>query len=66
MVDMQNDTIIYWCQEKIGMRVEKNLECIVCGSRVTAEIQGLFDTRFGIENFWNIGRCTDCEIEQTS
>ena len=19
MVDMQNDTIIYWCQEKIGM-----------------------------------------------
>lgn len=39
--------------------------CIVCGSRVTVELQNLFDTRFGIEDVWDICRCTDCEIEQT-
>ncbi len=27
----------------------KNLKCIGCGSKVTAELQNLFDTRFGIE-----------------
>ena len=43
----------------------KNSKCLVCGSKVTAEIQGLFDTRFGIENVWNIGRCPACGIEQT-
>jgi len=43
----------------------KDLKCIVCGSRVIVELQGLFDTRFGIEGAWNIYRCTCCEIEQT-
>jgi hypothetical protein len=43
----------------------KNLKCIACGSKVTAELQNLFDTRFGIEEIWDICRCTDCEIEQT-
>lgn len=43
----------------------KNSKCLVCGSKVTAEIQGLFDTRFGIKNVWNIGRCIDCGLEQT-
>jgi len=43
----------------------KNLKCIACGSKVTAELQNLFDTRFGIEKVWNICRCTDCGIEQT-
>jgi len=40
-------------------------KCLVCGSKVMTELQNLFDTRFGIENFWNIGRCTNCGIEQT-
>jgi len=43
----------------------KNLKCIACGSKVPAELQNLFDTRFGIEKVWNICRCTDCGIEQT-
>ncbi|MBW1675521.1 MAG: class I SAM-dependent methyltransferase [Deltaproteobacteria bacterium] len=45
--------------------VGKNLECIACGSKVTVELQNLFDTRFGIERVWNICRCIDCGLEQT-
>jgi len=43
----------------------KDLNCIACGSRVIVELQGLFDTRFGIESAWNICRCIDCGMEQT-
>ena len=45
--------------------VEKDLKCIACGSKVTVKLQGLFDTRFGIEGAWNICRCIDCGMEQT-
>ena len=45
--------------------VGKNSRCLVCGSRVRAELQGLFDTRFGIERIWNVWRCADCGTEQT-
>ena len=45
--------------------VRKNSECMACGSKVTAELENLFDTRFGIERFWNICRCADCRLEQT-
>jgi 2-polyprenyl-3-methyl-5-hydroxy-6-metoxy-1,4-benzoquinol methylase len=45
--------------------VEKDLNCIACGSKVTVELQNLFETRFGIEEVWDICRCADCEIEQT-
>ena len=40
-------------------------KCIVCGSKVTVELQNLFDTRFGIEEVWDIYLCEDCEIKQT-
>ena len=39
--------------------------CLICGSKVTVELQKLFDTRFGIEAVWDICRCADCEIKQT-
>ena len=45
--------------------MEKDLKCMACGSDVTAELQGLFDTRFGIEKVWDICRCIDCGTEQT-
>ena len=51
--------------EVSGFMVEKDLKCIACGSDVTVELQGLFDTRFGIEKVWNICRCIDCGMEQT-
>ncbi len=38
---------------------------MACGSKVAAELQNLFDTRFGIDNVWNICRCVDCGMEQT-
>lgn len=42
-----------------------NIKCLACGSKVTAELQNVFDTRFGIEGVWDICRCLDCGIEQT-
>ena len=39
--------------------------CFICASKVTAELQNVFDTRFGIEKAWDICRCTNCGIEQT-
>ena len=43
----------------------KNIKCIACGSRVTAELQNVFDTRFGIEEAWDICWCPACGLEQT-
>lgn len=43
----------------------KDLNCIACGSKVTVELQDIFDTRFGIEKVWDICRCGACGIEQT-
>ena len=45
-------------------KAAKNSTCLVCGSRVTVELPNLFDTRFGIEEAWDVCRCADCEIEQ--
>ena len=45
--------------------VGKDSKCMACGSRVRAEVENLFDTRFGINKAWNICRCTDCGMEQT-
>jgi len=48
--------------EVSGSMVEKNLKCMSCGSDVTVELQGLFDTRFGIEKVWDVYRCTNCGL----
>ncbi len=68
---LQMDEVL---KKSIKATIESNLvkisawndsKCIVCGSKVTVELQNLFDTRFGIEKIWDIYRCLDCEIEQT-
>jgi len=56
------------CIQDIGLQafckvMMKNLKCLTCGSNVTAKLQNVFDTRFGIEEVWDICRCTDCGIE---
>lgn len=50
--------------EMSRVMVEKDLKCIVCSSKVTVELQSLFDTRFGIEGEYDIGRCEACGTEQ--
>ncbi len=44
----------------------KDSKCIACGSKLRVELRDVFDTRFGIENNWNIGRCVACGSEQTT
>jgi 2-polyprenyl-3-methyl-5-hydroxy-6-metoxy-1,4-benzoquinol methylase len=44
---------------------ESESKCSACGSRLKPQIQNIFDTRFGIENIWQICRCVDCGINQT-
>jgi len=51
--------------QKFQVVVEKDLKCMACGSDLAVELQGLFDTRFGIEKSWDIYRCTNCGIEHT-
>ena len=46
-------------------RMEQDLKCIACSSKIVPELQNLFDTRFGIQKTWDICRCTNCGIEQT-
>ena len=45
--------------------VWENSTCLVCGSKVTVELQHVFDTRFGIESEYDIGRCEVCGLIQT-
>ena len=44
----------------------KNLDskCIACGARIAIELQDVFDTRFGIKDKYEIGRCVICGTEQ--
>ena len=42
-----------------------NIKCLACGSKVTAELRNVFDTRFGIEKAWDICRCMVCGTKQT-
>jgi 2-polyprenyl-3-methyl-5-hydroxy-6-metoxy-1,4-benzoquinol methylase len=39
--------------------------CFICGSRLTIELKAVFDTRFGIEDEYDIGRCEVCGLIQT-
>ena len=39
--------------------------CLACGAILRAELQDVFDTRFGIGGGWHICRCMGCGIEQT-
>jgi 2-polyprenyl-3-methyl-5-hydroxy-6-metoxy-1,4-benzoquinol methylase len=40
-------------------------QCIVCSSPVHEILAGLFDTRFGVNELYQIARCTSCQLEQT-
>jgi SAM-dependent methyltransferase len=38
--------------------------CVVCAGLTSASIEGLFDTRFGIEGSFEVRRCLECGLEQ--
>ncbi len=40
--------------------------CVSCGGVVERRLEGVFDTRFGIPGWYDIGRCASCGLEQTS
>jgi len=42
----------------------KDFKCIACGSNLVIRFQNVFDTRFGIDGKYEIGRCEVCGIEQ--
>ena len=44
---------------------DSNPTCRVCGSQIFTTVSDVFDTRFGIENYYNIGLCKICGLEQT-
>lgn len=41
-----------------------NVQCLLCGGRTTASVEGVFDTRFGIDHLYDIGICGSCGLEQ--
>jgi 2-polyprenyl-3-methyl-5-hydroxy-6-metoxy-1,4-benzoquinol methylase len=38
--------------------------CVLCGGELRPAIRGLFDTRFGIEDTYDVGLCASCGLEQ--
>lgn len=40
-------------------------KCLTCYSSMVASLDNVYDTRFGIENSYIIGKCEKCGIEQT-
>jgi 2-polyprenyl-3-methyl-5-hydroxy-6-metoxy-1,4-benzoquinol methylase len=42
----------------------KTSKCLSCGSKTNLCIEGLYDTRFGIETKYDIVACTNCNLEQ--
>jgi len=49
----------------IGMNSASKIRCFICGSRLAIELKDVFDTRFGIEGEYDIGRCEVCGLIQT-
>jgi 2-polyprenyl-3-methyl-5-hydroxy-6-metoxy-1,4-benzoquinol methylase len=43
---------------------ELDSKCITCDSILSIELQNVFDTRFGIKDKYEIGRCVICGTEQ--
>ena len=40
--------------------------CLACHAPLCKVMAGVFDTRFGIEHEYQIGRCGNCDLEQTT
>lgn len=38
--------------------------CVLCGGELRTAIRDLFDTRFGIEDVYDLGLCASCGLEQ--
>ena len=43
-----------------------SINCLECNGQLRIELEGVFDTRFGIETLYNITKCEQCNLEQTS
>ena len=41
-------------------------DCLICSSSVDRVMDGVFDTRFGIESPYVIAKCKKCNLEQTT
>jgi SAM-dependent methyltransferase len=41
------------------------VSCLACGGALATVLDGVFDTRFGIDAVFRIARCRDCGLEQT-
>jgi hypothetical protein len=41
-------------------------DCLVCSAPMLQVMDGVFDTRFGIETPYVIAKCKDCNLEQTA
>ena len=39
--------------------------CIVCDGTLSLMLNEIYDTRFGIPNYYSVGRCKRCSVEQT-
>jgi 2-polyprenyl-3-methyl-5-hydroxy-6-metoxy-1,4-benzoquinol methylase len=50
--------------ERAGDVAVEPSRCIVCEQRTEASVDGLFDTRFGIEGSFEVRRCLQCDLEQ--
>ncbi|MBI4726239.1 class I SAM-dependent methyltransferase [candidate division TA06 bacterium] len=38
--------------------------CLICGSKIETTVKNVFDTRFGIKGFYDVGKCLSCGLEQ--
>jgi SAM-dependent methyltransferase len=50
--------------ERAGDVAVEPSRCIVCEQGTEASVDGLFDTRFGIEGSFEVRRCLQCDLEQ--
>lgn len=45
--------------------MSKNQRCLICSGNLKEIVSGIFDTRFGIQDQYKIGVCSNCGSEQT-
>src|SRR5271168_3225319 len=62
----ERESIAMRADEPPAIHAHEGATCLLCNGVLEKSVDGLIDTRFGIEGTYEARRCLDCGLEQIS